>query len=250
MVKVMRKLRIVTSIFVMLILTLALAKSTVAAQTPEEMETFFSSEYAGISIQLNATQETVPGANMTINLWINCTADGVYVNYFNLSIYGYKHFRYGLEKLELLLTSPIKEQSLVYHNASQCNYTILVPTDVWDLTYAELHLKYAIKTSPYEYEETFPITTVRNVLWEELEQELTSLNETYLQLNSTYWQLNATFEQLNQTYWELQQNYTALKGSVNELGNTRTAVAALAITTVFFVATTLYMVIRKPKQYW
>jgi len=48
---------------------------------------------------------------------------------------------------------------------------------------------------------------------------------------------------LNETYW-------SLKGSSNELGNTRTAVGILAVTTVFFVATTLYLVMRKPKESW
>jgi hypothetical protein len=249
MVKNLKRPKTLTAIFVTLILAMTLVKSA-PAQTSDEVQTFFSSEYAGISIQLDATRETVPGTNITINLWINCTADGVYVNYLNLSIYGYRHFRYGLERIALLFVSPIKEHSLVYHNASRYNYTILIPADVWDLTYAEVHLKYAIKSSSDEYEETFPITTVRNVLWEELEKELESLNETYQQLNSTYWQLNITFEQLNQTYWALQQNYTALQGSLNELGNTRTAVAVLAITTVFFVATTVYMVMRKPRESW
>jgi len=41
-----------------------------------------------------------------------------------------------------------------------------------------------------------------------------------------------------------------LQGSSNELGNTRMAVGILAITTVFFVATTLYLVMRKPKESW
>ena len=58
--------------------------------------------------------------------------------------------------------------------------------------------------------------------------------------------MNLTAESLallNETYW-------GLKGSSNELGNTRMAVGILAITTVFFVATTLYLVMRKPKESW
>jgi hypothetical protein len=236
-------------IFVTLILATALVKNT-PAQTSDGMQTFFSSEYAGISIKLNATQETVPGANITINLWINCTADGVYVDHLNLTVYGYSHFRYGLDKVTLNATCAMQQVSLVFNHTSEYDYIVPVPLTVWDLTYAELSLKYAVKSLPLEYDEGFPITTVRNVLWEELEQELASLNQTYQQLNSTYWQLNATFEQLNQTYWELQQNYTALKGSLNELDNTRTVMAVLGITTVFFVATTLYLVMRKPKEPW
>lgn len=253
----------------MLILTLTLVKSTAAAQTSDDMQTFFSGEYAGISIQVNATQKTVPGANITINLWINCTADGVYLDYLNLSIYGYSHFKYGLEKTTLNATCIMQKASLIFNHTSEYNYTVPVPSNVWDLTYAELRLKYTIKADLLEHNESFPITTVRNVLWEELEETLRLLNETYQRLNNTYWQLNSTFGQLsqifweafqmnltaenlallNRTYWELQENSTAFQGNVNELNNTRTAVGVLAITTVFFVATTIYMVMRKPKQY-
>jgi len=263
MVKVMRKLRTVTSIFVMLILALTLVKSTVTAQTPEEMKTFFSSEYAGISIQVNATRETVPGANITINLWINCTAVGVYLDYLNLSVYGYGHLEYELEKVTLNATCIMQKTSLIFNHTSKYNYPVPVPNNVWDLTHAELRLKYSIKSDPLEHNESFPITIVRNVLWEELEEKLEWLNQTYQKLNTTYWQLNSTFEQLNQTFWQifqmnltaeslarLNETYWSLKGSSNELGNTRMAVGILAITTVFFVATTLYLVMRKPKESW
>jgi hypothetical protein len=65
--------------------------------------------------------------------------------------------------------------------------------------------------------------------------------------------MNLTVDNLayiNRTFWELQQNYTALQGNLNELGNTRMAVGILAVTTVFFVATSLYLVMRKPKESW
>ena len=256
MVKLMRKVRTVTSIFIMLILALTLVKSTVTAQTPEEMKTFFSSEYAGISIQVNATRETVPGANITINLWINCTAVGVYLDYLNLSVYGYGHLEYELEKVTLNATCIMQKTSLIFNHTSEYNYPVPVPNNVWDLTHAELRLKYSIKSDPLEHNESFPITTVRNVLWEELEEK-------YQNLNNTYWQLNSTVEQLNQIFWQmfqmnlteeslasLNETYWGLKGSSNELGNTRMAVGILAVTTVFFVATTLYLVMRKPKESW
>jgi len=264
MVKVMRKLRTVTSIFVMLILALTLVKG-ITAQTPEKMETFFSSKnkYVGISIQINATRETVPGANITIRLLVNCTSDNVYVDYLNFSVYGYKHVGYALEKATLTSKCVIKQSPLAYHNVSTHNYTIPVPNDVWDLTYAELHSKYTVGSTSFGFDETFSITTVRNILWEELEEKLEWLNQTYQKLNNTYWQLNSTVEELNQTFWEmfkmnlteeslalLNETYWGLKGSSNELGNTRMAVGILAITTVFFVATTLYLVMRKPKESW
>lgn len=256
------------------LITLTLALTLIrnaTAQSSSEMQTFFSKDYPGISIQVNGTRQADPGENITVSLWINCTADDVYVDYLNISFYGYRHFRYGLEEITLNFACMMNNSLLGYHNASEQDYTMHIPNDVWDLTYAEIRLRYSIKaSSPNEYDEIFPITTVGNVLWEELEKKLEWWNETHQLLNTTYWQLNSTYElldqtfwesfqmnlstenlaYLNKTYWELQHNYTALQGSLNELDNTRSAVAALAITTVIFVATTIYMIMRKPKQYW
>ncbi len=259
----------------MLILTLALIQNA-TAPTSDEMQTFFSKSYAGISIKFSATQETTPGENITINLWINCTADGVNMDYLTLKVYG---FRCGQEKTEppLHSTYVMENIPLVFNHTYPYNCTVHIPNDVWDATYAELHLRYAIVDSPFEYNPNFSITIVRNVYLEELENTLKNLNESYQQLNNTYWGLNSTFEQLyqafwesfqmnltaenfvllNQTFWELHQNYTSLnqtywdlKGSIGGLDTTTNVAIVLAITTVCFVATTIYLMMRKPKQYW
>jgi hypothetical protein len=79
---------------------------------------------------------------------------------------------------------------------------------------------------------------------------MTKVTNSYLQgLEQRFNELKQLNEQLNQSYWDLERNFTALQGSVNELDNTRTAAAVLGITTVFFVATTLYLVLRKPREY-
>jgi hypothetical protein len=133
---------------------------------------------------------------------------------------------------------------------------VQIPHDVWDAIYAELHIEYKVVDSTFEKNPNFSITIVRNVYLEQLENAFKNLNYTYWQLNQTFWecfQMNLTKENLdglNQTYWALQQNYTSVQGSLIELGNIRIAVIILAITTVFFVATTLYVVMRKPKEYW
>jgi hypothetical protein len=241
-------------IFVTLFLTLALIQKT-TAQISNEMQTFFSKDYTGISIKFNATRETVPGENITINLWIKCTADDVNVDYLNLSIYG---FRYGKEEIQLKPISIIDEStSLIFNHTSQYNDTVHIPYDVWDRVNAEMYIQYTVvEPTPLKRNPTFWITLVRNTYLEELENKLKNLNYTYWQLNETFWesfQMNLTEENLaslNQTYWELQQNYTAFQGSLSELENTRRAVIILAITTIFFVATTIYVVMQKPKQYW
>lgn len=250
--KILKKLKNLAIISVLSILALTFVRGT-AAQKSDNMQTFFSKNYPGISIKVNATQETVPGENATVNLWINCTADGVQVDYITFKVHG---FRYGQEKILLNYEHVIENTSLVLSHTSQYNCTVSIPNDVWDATYAELHLKYAIVDLTLEYNPSFSVTVVRNVYLEELEDKLESLNRTLGQLNQTFWEcfkMNFTAENLanlNQTYRELEQKCNSLQGGISELENTRQAVIILAITTIFFVATTIYMVMRKPKQYW
>ncbi len=138
------------------------------------------------------------------------------------------------------------------------NDTFTVPEQVWGVSYGEITLTYDVKyvmdqgptiTIPYENFIGFPMTRVKNVYLETVEEQLRNLNSIFEQLNQTFWQMfqmNLTEESLanlNETYW-------GLKGSSNELGNTRMAVGILAVTTVFFVATTLYLVMRKPRESW
>ena len=247
------KSKTLTTISITLILTLALVQN-ITAQASDEMKTFFDKEYTGISIRFNATQEARPGENMTINLWINCTANDVNVESLTLDIYG---FRYGKERILLKSVHEIESTfPLVFNHTKQYNHTVHIPHDVWDAIYAEMHIEYAVVDSTFEENPNFSITVVRNVYLEELENIFKNLNQTYWQLNQTFsecFQMNLTKEnldRLNQTHWELQQNFTSVQGSLIELGNTRTAVIILAITTIFFVATTFYVIMRKPKQYW
>jgi hypothetical protein len=252
-VKVLKKLKTLTKILVMLVLTLALIQNA-TAQTSEEMQTFFSQKYVGISIEFNATRETTPDENMTTSLWINCTAADVNMTRLTLNLYGFRH---GKEKILLKSVHEIENTShLVFNHAEQYNYTVHIPHDVWDAIYAEMHIEYTVVDSTFEENPNFSITIVRNVYLEELENMFKNVNYTYWQLNETFsecFQMNLTKENLdslNQTYWELQQDFTSGQENLIELGNTRTAVIILAITTVFFVATTFYVVMRKPKQYW
>jgi hypothetical protein len=251
-VEILKKLKNSVMTCVLLILALTFARST-TAQKSNNMQTFFSKNYPGISIEVNATKETVPGENATVNLWINCTAVCVHVDYLTLKVHGFRH---GQEKILLNSEHLTENNSLILSHTIQFNCTVFIPNDVWDATYAELHLKYAIVDLTLEYNPSFSVTVIRNIYLEELENKLENLNRTLGQLNQTFWEcfkMNFTAESLanlNQTYWELEQKSSSLQGNISELENTRQVATILAITTVIFVATTIYMVMRKPKQYW
>jgi len=248
----MTKLGKLRTLIIIFTLIPALVCITKAQEPAENMETFFDSEIPGIKIQVNATTETRPTENITVMLSLEGLTN-VYVEDFNLSILG---FLCG--KNEVLMRN-VTESDFPLDNAliREYNCTFNVPQEVWDVTYGEVSLTYSAKIGNLDLKFPqltfgFTMTYVENVYLMDVEERL----ETYEHLNQSFWecfQMNFSAEdlaRLNQTYWELQQNYTSSQGSLSELENTRHAVIILAITTVFFVATTIYMVMRKPKQYW
>jgi lipopolysaccharide export LptBFGC system permease protein LptF len=254
----MKKLKL-TAFLVIFTIALALTCFVKAQARAQNMKTFFDSEVPGIKVQVNATEETQPTQNMTVVLNLNGQTN-VYVKSLNLSIFGFVN---GTNKI--LMRSIIDSNFSLNYSSKEYNRTFPVPEHVWDTTYGEIVLTYSAKYEivTIDFDKLtlgFTMTHVKNVYLEELQNKLDSLkekyqllNNSYWQLNGTYWQLNATYESLNQTFWELQQNYTSLQQNYSSLkgstDNTRTAATVLAITTVFFVATTIYMVMRRPKEY-
>jgi hypothetical protein len=283
------KHRYLAVVLTTIIIALAFVRvNTVRGQS--ELKTFYSKDdLPGIAMRINATAETVPGGNMTVAIWVNCTAAGFTVEQLNITVCG---FSGGKEKIPLPTIDVMENRTLAFNSTSEYNYTLTVPDDVWGATFADLHLKYFIYSSGFEYDPSFSLTVVRNIYYEQLKEDFSDLNssfiqlnssywqldtnysqltasysqlnntfselndtyrqlnDSYLQLNSSYWELKDTYEQLNQTYWGLKQNYTDLQGSVSDLDNTRRLAAVLGVTSVFFVVTTVYLVTRRPKESW
>jgi hypothetical protein len=226
----MKKPERIGLMFILLTLTFA-SISNVKAQastSTENMKTFFDSKIPGIQIQVNATAETLPTENITVVLGMTGIGN-VSLEYFNLSIFGFLNGTYKVMMLNMTDANfPLNSTMRKY------NCTFTVPEHVWDITYADISLTYRADLGGLEL--TFPqvtygftMTLVKNVYLESIEYQLAHLTDLYQQL---------------------QQNYTALQQNLNELDNTRSAVAILAITSIFFLATTLYLVMRKPKNYW
>jgi hypothetical protein len=188
------------------------------------MKPFLNSEIPGMTIQVNATAETQPNQNITVMLSL-MRQTTIYVEYFNLSIFGFIN---GTDKI---LMYNINDSDFSLSDVPRLhNNTFTVPEQVWDTTYGEITLAYNATYPvglgslelPYNITLGFTMTHVENVYLADLQAQ----------------------------YDQLLQNYTALQGRLTELDNTRSAVAVLAITSVFFVATTLYLVMRKPKEYY
>jgi len=238
-----------------LILMLGIIVSTmtivgmVKVQGAEEMTTYFDSQIPGIRIQVFATSQTQPTGNATVVLNL-ISETNVHVDHFNLQLFGFLN---GTTKLSL---RNVTDNDFTLNNASkQYALTVDIPSQVWGVLYGEAGLTYSTTLGGMDLTfrdiiTGFTLTKIENTLLENLQTQLKTLNTSYNELTEMYTNLNGDFEQLNNTYWELQANYTSLTGNLGELDNTRRLSTILGVTTAFFVATTIYLVVRKPKEIW
>jgi len=237
----MRTDRIVVIMTLVSIMSLSFI-SSIRTQSADELKTFYSTNYPGISLRVDATNETDPGKNVTLKLWTNRTSQDVfYMECFNMSVYGFKLS--GPEEVVLYSTVLVSNEPLLFNWTIDQIYPVPVPSDVYGPVFCRLYIKYVIADEHVLRNPDFVITSVRNIYYENLKNDFQQLNQSYQQLNESY-------GQLNQTYWELQENYTNLQKSMTDLGNTRMLATVFLVTTVFFVATTLYLTLRKPRESW
>jgi hypothetical protein len=229
---------------------------TVRAQAlNDEIETFFDSQLVGIRIQVNATAQTQPTENLTVIVDLEPTMTNVSVEYFNLEVSGFLN---GTTKFSML---NITDNNFSLNTSREYISSTYVPNWVWGVTYGEITLTYNANIAGFGFSfpivNGFPMTQVENTYLEGLEiqntilqAQIKSLNGSFQQLTSLFQNLTATFEQLNQNYTELYQNYTSVKGSVGDLDNTQRVATVLAVTTIVFLVTTVYLVMRRPKEPW
>jgi hypothetical protein len=228
---------------------------TQASTSTGTMQTFFDSNIPGIHIQVNATAETQPGQNITLMLSLKqLNQTTIHVEYFKLSIFGFVN---GTSKI--LMINLTGNSFYLGSSPNRYNRTFTVPQQVWDITYGEITLTYNATytfpmitvTIPYQnITSGFTMTMVENVYLKTVEEQLANLQAEYNQLGQNYTSLQENLTVLQAHYDHLQQNYTTLQGNLSDLDNTRSAAAVLAVTSLFFLATTVYLIIRKPKDYY
>jgi hypothetical protein len=246
------KVNVLTTVAILIIASIFARTTLVLAS--EELQQFFSEDYPGLSLKAEATAEIDPNDTLILKLWINCTARGVKIDYLKLNVYG---FAGGKEKTSLYSVQVLNNTALELDEIHEENFTISVPGNVWGYTLAEISVTYSIMNTllPSIYP-SFQMTFVRNIDYEKLQAD-------YALLNSSYWQFRSFYDELNETFFEnfkmnltlenlatLNNTLKELQGRLGELNTTRVAVGVLAIIAFFFVITTLYLAMRKPKQYW
>lgn len=254
-------------LFTCLSLLFALTNTAKTQSQTNNMETFFDSKIPGLKVQVNATSRTQPTSYISAALSLKSEVSTVYIKTVRITVYGFIN---GTEKIEIY--NNVSGDTLLY-KANQVVYLhqVFVPEQTYGVTYGEIYLDYNATVKDelgiehsYSFQERlgFTMTRVENVYLKSLEEQIASLEDQLRDVYSAIDELNQTFRDcfgknltrdellnLNQTLWQFRQDYEALKGVKGELDNTRTAVVFLAVVAVFFVATTAYLVFRKPKDY-
>jgi hypothetical protein len=233
----------------------------VKAQNQDVMETFFDVIIHGIKVQVNATSEAQPISSISAILSLTSEITKVYVKTINFTVYGFEN---GTIKVKIYSNSTGNfELNKTEQHVSQ--YQIFIPEKVYGIIYGEIDLDYnaTVKDElggehsyPFQDKLGFTMTRVQNTYITVIEEQLTNLLNLFNQLNQTFqtcFGRNLTLDDLlslNQTYWQLKHQYEDLSKVKDELNNTRATIAVLGAATIVFLATTAYLIFRKPKEHW
>lgn len=249
------------ALWICLSLFIAFVCNSAGAQAQTKgVETFFDSKIPGIRVQVSATSATQPTESIAFNLSLTPDINAeIKIALMNLTIYGFIN---GTEKVKVY-TKSLGNFALT--KAETYTDSFRVPEWVWGVAYGEIALNYNVTVvdqfgkHEYVFQNIvlgFTMTRIENVYLKSIEEQLASLRNAFERLNQTFVECfgrNLTRNELlnlNQTFWQLKQDYESLKDVRSELDNARTAMVFLAVVAIFFVATTAYLMFRKPKGYF
>ncbi|MBS7636563.1 hypothetical protein KEJ37_04415 [Candidatus Bathyarchaeota archaeon] len=227
----------------LLMLLIAVLACNVKAEAATRIYTY---SFAGIEVQIEYPFETYPNENITINiairalttLTVNCTQLDLYVLHNatkeETSFYSISH-----------ISVPKLLGSGEWFNET---YKVFIPEYAINLIYGKLTLKWTLRgtgeAEAYERELLVLMSYLKSLELESLRNENAMLREHLTNLQNELTSLSSTLNELRNNLTNIQKRYD------EELSGTRSTIAVLAVTTVFFLATTAYLIFRKPKQYW
>lgn len=183
---------------------------------------------------LDAYPNQTVNVNVTIEALVNLT-----INYMKVELYTFNStfLPFMFDSIPI-----IKERKKLSSNQllnKTCN--VAIPECASNVIYGKIVLNWSEEGTEemetLEKKPTFIMTYLRNPELEELRSKIPKLEEENTKLKENITKLNETLIDFKNRY-------------EGELTNTRNVITILAIITVFFVATTAYLYMRKPKHYW
>ena len=211
------------------------------ASSSDEIRIFDYTLY-NLRIRVRSLSEAYPGQGITITITAEASAK-LTINYTAIELYTFNTSTVKDEKF--MYIECVNYSSPLFLSAGQLSnetsYNSTIPDSAFNVVYGKLILVWTEtgteESNAYTREPTFIVTSLGNPELERLKKENADLKNNMTDLNNTL------TEALN--------NLTDIKNRYEgDISNTRSAAAFLAITTVFFVATTVYLIMRRPKEYF
>jgi len=195
-----------------------------------------------LKVHVRSPLEAYPNQSITVNITATASAKLI-VNYTAIELYTFNSSTMKDEKFTYIehvnYSSPLSLTG--GQSSSETSYNSTIPESALSVVYGKLILVWTEtgtdESTTYRREPTFIITSLKSSELERLKME----NE----------ELKKNITDINNTLTESLNNLTDIKNRYEgEIGNTRSVATFLAVTTIFFVATTVYLVMRKPKEYF
>lgn len=211
------------------------------ASSSDQIRVFEYSLY-NLKIHVRSLSEAYPNQSITVNITATASAK-LTINYTAIELYTFNSSTMKDEKFASIeyinYSNPLSFSG--GQSSSETSYDSTIPESALSVVYGKLILVWTEtgtdESTTYRREPTFIITNLKNPELERLKIE----NE----------ELKKNITDINDTLTEALNNLTDIKNRYEgEIGNTRSVATLLAVTTVFFVATTVYLVMRKPKEYF
>lgn len=220
-------------------------------QQTEKMPIYYRN-YAGLILEIKSSPRQVyPSEKINITVRVEAYTE-IYIDYIYINISAIKNQQDNI----VLNTTCLEHFNLSYGKSLECTYevTILEGTSPGQ-AYGEVSYHWAIEGDERHWVKLCspmdsPVTYVKSKKLEELYEKYGSLNCTLQELRVNYTDLEKNYTELCEEYDSLNTNYTELESRIGELGNARRLMYVFAVTTVCFIFTTLYLVWKKPKQYY
>jgi hypothetical protein len=233
-----------TLILVMLMLIAATMMHDVNANSSDQIHTYnYTPIPNDLTVEIRNPSEAYPNqtinVNVTVKALVNLTINQVAIELYTFNDSKFYDVTYVNRESQVALSGG---KSL----NKTCNFTIHEQAS--NIVYGKLILEWTKKgTEGWETigkEPTFIMAYLKNSELEKLRSKVPELEKENNELKGNVTDLNNTLTELLNNLTDLENRYEG------ELGGTRSVMIILAITTIFFVATTAYLFIRKPKQYW
>ena len=185
-----------------------------------------------LTVEIKNPKEAYPNQTIIVNFTARASAN-LTIEYAAVELYTFNNSTMEEENFHTILCIG-NRMDLSINQPFNETYNVTIPSHALNVVYGKLILTWTEygtdEANTYTREPNFIMMCLRN---RELEMLRNKIPE-----------LERENEELKGNLTEIENRYSG------ELSGMRSVATILAITTVFFVATTLYLVFRKPKEYW